>query len=39
MMENKDFASSNTFNLKNQNDELDSFSGQSITFSLSIKEF
>ena len=39
MMENKDFASSNSSKLRNQNDELVSFNGQSITFSLSIEEF
>ena len=34
----KDFISSINFELKNENDELGSFNGQSITFLLSIKE-
>ena len=38
MMENKDFISSISFKLRNENGEIVSFNGQSITFSLSIKE-
>ena len=38
MMETKDFISSINFKLKNENGELVSFNGQSITFRLSIKE-
>ena len=38
MMDTKDFNSSINFKLKNENDELVSFNGQSITFRLSIKE-
>ena len=38
MMESKDFISSICFKLKNENNELVSFNGQSITFRLSIKE-
>ena len=32
------FISSNNFKLKNENNELVSFNGQSVTFRLSIKE-
>ena len=38
MMETKDISSSNCFKLKNENGNLVSFSGQSVTFRLSIKE-
>ena len=38
MMETKDFISSINFKLKNENGELVSFNGQSVTFRLSIKE-
>ena len=38
MMETKDIISSICFKLKNENNELVSFNGQSITFRLSIKE-
>ena len=38
MMHTNDFISSINFKLKNKNDELVSFNGQSITFRLSIKE-
>ena len=38
MMDTKDFVSSISFELKNENDELVSFNEQSITFRLSIKE-
>ena len=38
MMESKDIISSICFKLKNENNELVSFNGQSITFRLSIKE-
>ena len=38
MMDTKDFLSSIRFKLKNENDNLVSFNGQSITFRLSIKE-
>ena len=38
MMETKDFISSMSFKLKNENKELVSFNGQSLTFRLSIKE-
>ena len=38
MMESKDIISSICFNLKNENNEIVSFNGQSITFRLSIKE-
>ena len=38
MLETKDFISSINFKLKNENGELVSFNGQSITFRLSIKE-
>ena len=37
MMENKDFISSINFKLKNENDELVSFNGESISFKISIK--
>ena len=38
MMESKDIISSICFKLKNENGNLVSFNGQSITFRLSIKE-
>ena len=38
MMESKDVISSNCFKLKNENNQLVSFNGQSITFRLSIKQ-
>ena len=38
MLETKDFTSSINFKLKNENSQLVSFNGQSITFRLSIKE-
>ena len=38
MMESKDIISSNCFKLKNKNNHLVSFNGQSVTFRLSIKE-
>ena len=38
MMESKDIISSICFKLKNENDQIVSFNGQSITYSLSIKE-
>ena len=38
MMESNDFISSICFKLKNENKQLVSFSGQSITFRISIKE-
>ena len=38
MMESKDIISSICFKLKNENNEIVSFNGQSITFRLSIKE-
>ena len=38
MMDIKDFISSVNFKLKNENDQLVSFNGQSVTFRLSIKE-
>ena len=38
MMQSKDFISSINLKLKNENDNLVSFNGQSITFRLSIKE-
>ena len=38
MLETKDFISSINFKLKNENGELVSFNGQSVTFRLSIKE-
>ena len=38
MAETKDFISSISFKLKNENNELVSFNGQSITFRLSVKE-
>ena len=38
MMESKDIISSICFKLKNDNGNLVSFNGQSITFRLSIKE-
>ena len=38
MLESKDIISSICFKIKNENNELVSFNGQSITFRLSIKE-
>ena len=38
MLQNKDIISSISFKLKNENNELVSFNGQSVTFRLSIKE-
>ena len=38
MMQSQDIVSSNCFKLKNENNQLLSFNGQSITFRLSIKE-
>ena len=38
MMESKDIISSINFKLKNENRDLVSFNGQSVTFRLSIKE-
>ena len=38
MMESKDITSGICFNLKNENNQLVSFNGQSINFRLSIKE-
>ena len=38
MMESKDISSSISFKLKNENNQIVSFNGQSITFRLSIKE-
>ena len=38
MMDTKDFISSINFKLKNENGNLVSFNGQSITFRLSIRE-
>ena len=38
MMESKDIISSISFNLKNENNELVSLNGQSISFRLSVKE-
>ena len=38
MMDTKGFISSISFKLKNENNELVSFNGQSVTFRLSIKE-
>ena len=38
MMESKDVISSSPFKLKNENNELVSFNGQSISFRLSVKE-
>ena len=38
MMESKDVISSISFKLKNENNELVSFNGQSISFRLSIQE-
>ena len=38
MMDTKDFISSINFKIKNENGEILSFNGQSITFRLSIKE-
>ena len=38
MMESKDFVSSISFNLRNQNNDLVSFNEQKVTFKFSIKE-
>ena len=38
MMDNKDIISSISFKLSNENNQIVSFNGQSITFRLSIKE-
>ena len=38
MMESKDIISSICFKLKNENNQIVSFNGQSITFRLSMKE-
>ena len=38
MLESKDFISSINLKLKNENGDLVSFNGQSVTFRLSIKE-
>ena len=38
MMDSKDIVSSFSFKLKNENNELVSFNGQSVTFRLPIKE-
>ena len=38
MMESKDVISSNCFKLKNENIQLVTFNGQSVSFRLSIKE-
>ena len=38
MMETKDVISSISFRLKNENNQLVSFNGQSVSFRLSIKE-
>ena len=38
MLKTMDFISSINFRLKNENDNLVSFNGQSLTFRLSIKE-
>ena len=38
MLQTNDFISSINFKLKNENNELVSFNGQSVTFKLSIKE-
>ena len=38
MMESKDVISSISFKIKNENNEMVSFNGQSISFRLSIKE-
>ena len=38
MMQSKDIISSILFKLKNENNQLVSFNGQSVTFRLSIKE-
>ena len=38
MMKSKDIVSSICFELKNENNQIVSFNGQSITFRLSIKE-
>ena len=39
MMETKDVVPSISLNLKNEDNELVSFNGQSVTFKLSINEF
>ena len=38
MIENKDFISSISFTIKNENNQRVSFNGQSVTFRLSVKE-
>ena len=38
MLQSKDIISSFSFKIKNENNEIVSFNGQSITFRLSIKE-
>ena len=38
LMESKDIISKYNFGLKNENENLVSFNGQSVTFRLSIKE-
>ena len=38
LMDTKDLISSNSFKLKNENNKLVSFNGQSVIFRLSIKE-
>ena len=38
MLDIEDFISSNNFRLKNENGNLVSFNGESVTFRLSIKE-
>ena len=38
ILENKDFISSITFKLKNENNQMLSINGQSITFRLTIKD-
>ena len=38
-MEFKDFISNISFNIKNENNQLVSFNGQTLTFRLSIKKF
>ena len=38
MLQGKDILSSNCFKLKDENNQLGSFNGQSVTFRISIKE-
>ena len=38
MMDTKDFVSSISFKLKNENNQLESFNGQSFAFRFSIKK-